>query len=205
VLYRRYFKRLLDLLLTIMLVVLLSWLLLIIMLAYCVTFQFPVFFRQERIGWRGKYFRIVKFRTLKNIEGTLHERRFFLGDLLRFTSLDELPQLWNIITGEMSLVGPRPLPVAYDLLFSPEQQLRHTVRPGITGWAQVHGESISSWEQKFAYDIAYVQDASLLLDMKIIFKTALLLLSFKRGVNLDERPFAGTGDTSGTTGDLPKR
>jgi lipopolysaccharide/colanic/teichoic acid biosynthesis glycosyltransferase len=192
VLYRRHLKKILDLLLAIVLGLAFSWLFLLIIFIYCITFQFPIFFWQKRIGRQEKPFWIIKFRTLRNDEGSPQERRFLWGDLLRLTSLDELPQVWNIIKGEMSWVGPRPLPERYLPLFSSEQRIRHSVRPGITGWAQVQGSRGISWERKFVLDKYYVQHISPWLDLKIIGMTMLLLLTFKRGVALDEKPFTGT-------------
>jgi undecaprenyl phosphate N,N'-diacetylbacillosamine 1-phosphate transferase len=192
VFYRKYFKRFLDLLLAVIFGTAFSWLFFLIIVIYCITFQFPIFFKQERIGRHEYAFWIIKFRTLRASKEALQNRRFFWGDLLRVTSLDELPQIWNVIKGEMSLVGPRPLPISYLPLFSAAQRQRHTVRPGITGWAQVHGGRGISWEQKFARDAYYVQHISIWLDLKIIWMTMLLLLTFKRGVALDEKPFTGS-------------
>jgi len=114
-----------------------------------------------------------------------------MGNLLRRTSLDELPQLWNVMKGEMSLVGPRPLPVQYLPLFSPEQRRRHSIRPGITGLAQVNGRHGISWEEKFSYDLYYVQHVSFLYDVHIMAMTVGLLFSFKRDVSLEEKAFTG--------------
>lgn len=169
----------------------LSWALILILLAYLVTFQYPAFFRQTRIGKNGRLFELVKFRTLKNSGLPLEERRFFLGNLLRSTSLDELPQLWNVIKGEMSLIGPRPLPEAYLPLFSSEQMVRHSVLPGITGWAQVNGRHGISWKEKFRLDLYYVQHISFRLDMKIFFKTIFLVLSLSKDISLQEELFKG--------------
>lgn len=134
-----------------------------------------------------------KFRTLSVDENKdLQQRRFILGDVLRKTSLDELPQLWNVLNGEMSLVGPRPLPVEYDQLFSEEQRKRLEVKPGITGWAQVHGRHSINWKEKLKLDIWYVNNISFLIDMKVLFKTVVLLLSFKKDQSLEEEKFTGT-------------
>lgn len=180
-----------DLACSLILVVALSWLWLLIIFLYVVTFQLPIVFRQERIG-RGEHsFTLLKFRTLKDTSGDLLQRRFFPGNFLRVTSLDELPQLWNVIKGDMSLVGPRPLPVAYLPLFSLEQRLRHSVKPGITGWAQVNGRHSISWPQKFKLDLYYIRNVSLQLDLRIIARTIRLLVSFKRDESLDEKPFTG--------------
>jgi sugar transferase EpsL len=137
----------------------------------------PIFFRQRRPGLKGEIFEMVKFRTMttkKDIRGNLlsdKERLTSFGKLLRATSLDELPELWNVLKGDMSLVGPRPLLPEYLPLYSAEQSRRHDVRPGITGWAQINGRNAISWEEKFALDVWYVDNHSLWLDIKILFLT----------------------------------
>ena len=136
-----------------------------------VTLGFPVFFVQERAGLGGRAFRLVKFRSMKAGDAPDAERLTRVGRFLRASSLDELPELWNVLRGEMSLVGPRPLPVRYLPRYTPEQNRRHEVRPGITGWAQVHGRNALDWETKFRYDVEYVERRSLLLDARILFMT----------------------------------
>jgi lipopolysaccharide/colanic/teichoic acid biosynthesis glycosyltransferase len=137
----------------------------------------PVFFSQVRPGLHGKPFLMVKFRTMTNerdANGALlpdAQRLTAFGRFLRASSLDELPELWNVLRGEMSLVGPRPLLMEYLPLYSPEQFRRHEVRPGITGWAQVNGRNAISWEDKFKLDVWYVDNSSLLLDIKILWLT----------------------------------
>jgi lipopolysaccharide/colanic/teichoic acid biosynthesis glycosyltransferase len=131
----------------------------------------PVLFRQERAGKGGQPFMMIKFRTMRSGEGSDGERLTRFGRFLRSTSLDELPELWNVIKGDMSLVGPRPLPVRYLPRYSPEQSRRHEVRPGITGWAQVNGRNSISWEQKFRFDVEYVDNRSFFFDLKILFLT----------------------------------
>ena len=137
----------------------------------------PVFFRQMRPGLYGEPFEMVKFRTMTDERGPDGEllpdavRLTPFGRWLRATSLDELPELWNVLKGDMSLVGPRPLLMEYLPLYSPEQARRHEVRPGITGWAQVNGRNAISWEQKFALDVWYVDNHSLWLDIKILWLT----------------------------------
>ena len=137
----------------------------------------PVLFSQIRPGRNGKPFRMVKFRSMtdaRDVDGNLlsdAERLPPFGRFLRFSSLDELPELWNVLKGDMSLVGPRPLLMDYLPLYSPEQYRRHAVRPGITGWAQVNGRNAISWEQKFVYDVWYVDNRSLMLDSKILLLT----------------------------------
>jgi lipopolysaccharide/colanic/teichoic acid biosynthesis glycosyltransferase len=154
--------------------------------------QFPIFFTQKRLGKSGKVFFLWKFRTLSTDEDKeLHQRIFFWGNLLRASNLDELPQLWNVLKGEMSLVGPRPLPVDYEQLFSNEQNKRHEVRPGITGLAQVNGKNNLSWDEKFRFDLEYVNKVSFVLDLKILFKTLILALSFRKDDSLAEEKFTG--------------
>lgn len=131
----------------------------------------PVFFRQERAGLNGRPFWLVKFRTMLEGEGSDEERLTKFGRFLRSTSLDELPEFWNVLKGEMSLVGPRPLPVRYLPRYTPEQNRRHEVLPGITGWAQVNGRNTLDWETKFRYDVDYVDSRSLWLDLKILVMT----------------------------------
>ncbi len=138
----------------------------------------PVLYRQSRPGLQGKLFEIVKFRTMTNARhenGQMlpdKERLTPIGRFLRSTSLDELPELWNVLKGDMSLVGPRPLLPEYLPLYSPEQARRHDVRPGITGWAQVNGRNALTWEEKFALDVWYVDNQGLGLDMRILWMTA---------------------------------
>ena len=137
----------------------------------------PVLFFQVRPGLRGQLFKMVKFRTMtdeRNNDGALLpdvKRLTPFGRFLRSSSLDELPELWNVLKGEMSLVGPRPLLVEYLPLYTPEQARRHEVRPGITGWAQVNGRNAISWEDKFALDVWYVDHRSLWLDLRILWMT----------------------------------
>lgn len=148
----------------------------------------PVFFRQVRPGLHGRSFCMLKFRTMRDAydgEGRMlpdRERLTPLGRFLRSTSLDELPELWNVLKGEMSLVGPRPLLVEYLPLYTPEQARRHEVRPGITGWAQVNGRNAITWDEKFKLDVWYVDHASLWLDFRILFMT-LKKVFFREGIN----------------------
>jgi lipopolysaccharide/colanic/teichoic acid biosynthesis glycosyltransferase len=137
----------------------------------------PVFFRQTRPGLHGRPFEMIKFRTMRDAVDAQGrplpdaERLTRLGRFLRSSSLDELPELWNVLRGEMSLVGPRPLLMEYLPLYSPEQARRHELRPGVTGWAQVNGRNAISWEEKFALDVWYVDNRSLWLDLEIIWLT----------------------------------
>src|SRR5947208_3556442 len=151
----------------------------------------PLLFRQERAGYRGRGFRICKFRTMSaatGADGQLlpdAERVTTVGRWLRRTSLDEMPELVNILVGQMSLVGPRPLPVAYLPLYDETQGRRHEVRPGLTGLAQIHGRNRLTWEERFAYDVDYVDQLSLLLDLKIILRTVSVVIH-GGGVETDE-------------------
>ena len=141
----------------------------------------PVFFTQTRAGLRGRPFRIVKFRSMRTGAGSDAERLGRFGRFLRASSLDELPELLLVLTGKMSLVGPRPLPTRYLSRYTPEQMRRHEVRPGITGWAQIHGRNALEWESRFAHDVWYVDHRSLWLDAKILFLTVATVFS-ARGI-----------------------
>ena len=138
-----------------------------------------------------------KFRTLSLDERLpVTDRSFMWGKFLRFTSLDELPQLWNILRGEMSFVGPRPLPEEYLSLYSKEQIKRHEVKPGVTGWAQVNGRNSIPWKKKFELDLYYVDNISFKLDLMILIKTLAVMLSFKKDVSLEEEKFKGNWSQS---------
>ncbi len=164
----------------------------LILLGFVIQGQYPILFSQSRIGKNGKHFIMHKFRTLStDTTQSLPARRFPWGNLLRVTNLDELPQLWNVLCGEMSLVGPRPLPVEYANLFSAEQNKRHTVLPGITGLAQIAGKNGIPWPEKFKHDLEYVNHCSVWLDLTILFKTFLLALSIKQDISLNEEKFTG--------------
>lgn len=141
-----------------------------------------VFFFQRRAGKDGKAFNLVKFRTMKEGPGDDSERLTRFGSLLRSTSLDEIPQLWNVLKGDMSLVGPRPLPVEYLPRYSPEQNRRHEVRPGLTGLAQVRGRNELGWDEKFRYDVEYVDTRSFALDLRILALTAIKVI-LRRGIS----------------------
>jgi len=190
--YQMLGKRGLDVSMAVLVMLIFSWLIVLIVIIYSITFQFPILYRSIRIGRNGKLFTFWKFRTLSvDTNKSLDERRFFIGNLLRFTNLDELPQLWNVLKGEMSIVGPRPLPIEYLPLFSKQQLVRHDVLPGITGWAQVNGRHSIAWQQKFELDIYYVNRVSFRLDMLILFKTVVLLISFRKDKSLAEEKFKG--------------
>lgn len=180
-------KRIFDIVAAFILLLITCWLFIVIILLYVLTFQFPIFFVQKRIGRDERVFKMIKFRTLRPGARPGRERRFLLGDVLRFFSLDELPQLLNVMAGDMSLVGPRPLPVEYLPRIPQPYQRRHSVRPGITGWAQINGRHQIPWEEKFRLDLYYIDTWSMLLDLKIVVKTVGQLLALKRDVSLEER------------------
>jgi len=173
----RFLKRLIDVLTSTLLLILLSLLLLALALLVRVKLGRPVFFSQERPGLHGKLFKLYKFRSMREAFDETgkplpdEERLTPFGRFLRSSSLDELPELFNVLKGEMSLVGPRPLLVAYLARYTPEQARRHEVRPGITGWAQVNGRNALTWEEKFKLDVWYVDHQSLWLDIRILFIT----------------------------------
>lgn len=170
-------KRLFDFIVALLALIILAVPLLMLILLVRGRLGSPVFFCQRRPGLNGQSFEMVKFRTMtdqRDPNGQLlsdAERLTAFGKFLRATSLDELPELWNVLKGDMSLVGPRPLLMEYLPLYSPEQYRRHDVRPGVTGWAQVNGRNALSWEEKFKLDVWYVDNRSFLLDLKIIFLT----------------------------------
>lgn len=172
-------KRLFDFLCSLIIIILLSPVILITAFLIHSKLGSPVIFKQKRPGLHGIPFCVYKFRTMtdeRNEEGELlpdDVRLTAFGQFLRKLSLDELPQLFNVLKGDISLVGPRPLLMEYLELYTPEQTRRHKVRPGITGWAQVNGRNMISWEEKFKLDVWYVDNRSFLLDMKILFMTVL--------------------------------
>ena len=178
-------KRLFDMIFAAAGLIVLSSLFLVVALLVMIKLGRPVFFRQKRPGTHGVPFLLYKFRTMidaSDENGVLlpdAHRLTTLGRFLRSTSLDELPELWNVLKGEMSLVGPRPLLMEYLPLYSQEQARRHEVRPGITGWAQVNGRNAISWDEKFELDIWYVDNRSLWLDLKIIGLTLWTVLTRK--------------------------
>ena len=198
---QRRLKRLLDVTVTLVALALLSPLMLVIAAAVLLTMGRPILFRQRRPGLGGRPFTILKFRTMLDPSDnggrpTPDTKRLTrLGRFLRSTSLDELPELFNVLRGEMSLIGPRPLLMQYLGRYTPEQARRHEVRPGITGWAQVNGRNAISWEEKFRLDVWYVDHASLWLDVKILFRTVAMVLR-REGVNAESgvtmREFTGS-------------
>jgi len=195
-------NRLFDVIVSLLLLIIFSIPMLVIATMILLNMGSPVIFKQKRPGLHGKVFSIYKFRTMKNSKdknGNLlsnSQRITKLGKLLRKLSLDELTQLFNVLKGDISLVGPRPLLIDYLDLYTSEQARRHDVKPGITGWAQVNGRNAISWEDKFKYDVWYVDNQSFWLDLKILFMTALKVIK-SDGVNKTEgvtmERFKGTG------------
>ncbi|MFR4948341.1 sugar transferase [Thomasclavelia spiroformis] len=186
--YKHFFKRLIDFILSLIALIVLSPILLIVALLVRTKLGSPVIFKQERPGLNEKIFTLYKFRTMtdaKDEQGNLLPDEIRLtkfGKLLRSTSLDELPELFNILKGDMAIVGPRPLLVRYLPLYNEHQKHRHDVRPGFTGWAQCNGRNAISWEEKFDLDVYYTKHVSLLLDIKIILKTVKVVL-FREGIS----------------------
>ncbi len=186
--YRIHFKRVLDFFVALLGLLVLSPLLLIVAVCLTVVNKGNPFFVQVRPGKNEKLFNILKFKTMtdeKDKEGNLlpdAKRLTKIGRFIRKTSLDELPQLVNVLKGEMSLIGPRPLLPEYLSLYDKTQKKRHLVRPGITGWAQVNGRNAIEWQQKFEYDVWYVENISFLLDLKILWKTIRKVL-IKEGIS----------------------
>ena len=164
-------KRVLDLAIIVILAPIWLPVVAIVALLVWVNLGWPVLFAQDRAGRNGRPFTLYKFRTMREGEGSDEERLTKFGRFLRAASLDELPELWNVLKGEMSLVGPRPLPVRYLPRYTPEQNRRHEVKPGITGWAQVNGRNALDWETKFRYDVDYVDSQSVWFDLKILWMT----------------------------------
>lgn len=175
--YKHFFKRLIDFILSLIALIILSPILLILAILVRIKLGSPVIFKQERPGLNEKIFTLYKFRTMtdaKDEHGNLLPDEIRLtkfGKLLRSTSLDELPELFNILKGDMAIVGPRPLLVSYLPYYKDEERKRHNVRPGLTGWAQINGRNAVNWEDRFKMDNEYVNDLSLFFDIKIIIKT----------------------------------
>jgi len=186
--YRRWGKRFLDLVLTIPGLIVLYPVMAIIALLIREKIGGPVFFRQQRPGLYGKTFTLYKFRTMIDVRGDQSKclpdikRLTSIGQILRRLSLDELPELWNIVKGEMSFVGPRPLLMQYLERYTPEQERRHEVKPGITGWAQINGRNALTWEERFKLDVWYVDHVSFWLDVKILTLTVWKVIK-REGIN----------------------
>jgi lipopolysaccharide/colanic/teichoic acid biosynthesis glycosyltransferase len=190
--YRKFIKRLLDLILASLAVIILSPVLLILAVLIRLRIGKPVFFQQKRPGLNEKTFTIYKFRTMTDDQDKLGDllpdsRRISrFGAFLRATSLDELPELFNIIKGDMSIVGPRPLLISYLPYYTETERIRHTMRPGLTGWAQVNGRNYLDWDSRMAKDIEYTRNCSFLFDVKIIILTVLCVFK-KSDVSVDSR------------------
>lgn len=198
--YKNLIKPILDFILAFLLIIIFSPIILIVALLIKLKLGSPILFTQERPGLNGKIFRIYKFRTMsdeRDSKGNLLSDELRLkgfGKLIRKSSLDELPQLFNVLKGEMSFVGPRPLLVEYLKLYNQEQAKRHNVKPGITGWAQVNGRNAISWEEKFKLDVYYVEHISFMLDCKILYMTFFKVLKRKdinSNTNITMEKFTG--------------
>ena len=189
--YKLFFKRVIDIFFSLIFILLFWWLYIVVAILVKKKLGSPVLFKQKRPGLNEKIFIMYKFRTMidkKDEKGDLlpdKDRLTKFGKFLRSTSLDEIPELWNVLKGEMSLVGPRPLLVEYLLKYTKEEKRRHEVRPGITGFAQVNGRNNTTWEDRFKNDIYYVENISFLLDLRIIIKTILKVIK-KSDINQSE-------------------
>lgn len=190
--YEKYLKRPIDIICSLLALIVFSWLYLIIALLVRIKLGSPVLFKQERPGKDEKIFNLYKFRTMtdeRDEKGDLlpdEMRLTKFGKLLRATSLDELPELFNILKGDMSIVGPRPLLISYLPFYSKEEKRRHEVRPGLTGWAQVNGRNFIDWDHRLKKDVEYVNNINFILDVKIIITTILLVLK-KSDIATDTR------------------
>ncbi|MCF2445281.1 sugar transferase [Dyadobacter sp. CY345] len=194
--YKNFGKRFIDVIMAAAGLIILSPLFLLLILLIYLFSQTKPFFCQYRPGLNGKIFRIIKFRTMRDLNDENRiplpdsQRLTILGKFFRQTSLDELPQLWNVLIGDMSLVGPRPLLPEYLPLYTKNQSRRHAVKPGITGWAQVNGRNSISWDEKFAYDLWYVENISLGTDLIILSLTIRTIFSTRR-INSNENQVSG--------------
>ena len=195
-LYNKYIKRILDILISLTFIVLFSWLYLILVILVRIKLGSPVLFCQERPGYNEKIFTLYKFRTMtdkRDEKGNLlsdSERLTKFGSMLRSTSLDELPEMFNILKGDMSLIGPRPLLVEYLPYYTEEERLRHSVRPGLTGLAQVSGRNYLAWDKRLARDVEYVNHISFIMDVRIIIKTIMVVFK-KEDVSVDTNVVEG--------------
>ena len=180
--YKNFFKRFLDIVLSLFAIIILSPVYLIISIFVLIFMGWPIFFKQPRPGKNEKIFNMYKFRTMtnkKDKDGKLlpdEQRLNGFGKFLRATSLDELPELFNILTGKMSIIGPRPLLVKYLPYYTKEEHHRHDVRPGLTGWAQANGRNLVNWDERFKYDLEYVNNVSFKMDLKVLLKTIKIVL-----------------------------
>ena len=195
-LYNKYIKRILDILISLTFIVLFSWLYLILVILVRIKLGSPVLFCQKRPGYNEKIFTLYKFRTMtdkRDEKGNLlpdSERLTKFGSMLRSTSLDELPEMFNILKGDMSLIGPRPLLVEYLPYYTAEERLRHSVRPGLTGLAQVSGRNYLAWAKRLAKDVEYVNHISFIMDLRIIIKTIMVVFK-KEDVSVDTNVVEG--------------
>ncbi len=195
-LYNKYIKRILDILISLTFIVLFSWLYLILVILVRIKLGSPVLFCQKRPGYNEKIFTLYKFRTMtdkRDEKGNLlpdSERLTKFGSMLRSTSLDELPEMFNILKGDMSLIGPRPLLVEYLPYYTEEERLRHSVRPGLTGLAQVSGRNYLAWDKRLARDVEYVNHISFIMDVRIIIKTIMVVFK-KEDVSVDTNVVEG--------------
>ena len=195
--YKKFFKRFLDIFISLFFLIILSPILLIIAILVRINLGSPIIFKQERPGKNEKVFTLYKFRTMtdkKDENGKLlpdSERRTKFGDFLRSTSMDELPELVNILVGSMSIIGPRPLLVEYLPYYTEEEHHRHDVRPGLTGLAQANGRNLVNWDDRFKMDLEYVNNLTFLMDIKIIFKTVKIVLK-REGIRQEGQATMGS-------------
>ncbi len=195
--YKRFFKRFLDIFISLISLIILSPILLVIAILVRINLGSPIIFKQERPGKNEKVFTLYKFRTMtdkKDENGKLlpdSERRTKFGDFLRSTSMDELPELVNILVGSMSIIGPRPLLVEYLPYYTKEEHHRHDVRPGLTGLAQANGRNLVNWDDRFKMDLEYVNNLTFLMDIKIIFKTIKIVLK-REGIRQEGQATMGS-------------
>ncbi len=188
--YKNFLKRILDVVMSLSILILVSPIFIVVYILLVLANKGDAFFVQQRPGKNEKVFKIMKFKSMndkKDINGNLlpdAERITKVGQFVRKTSLDEIPQLLNVLKGDMSMIGPRPLLVSYLPLYDEEQKQRHNVRPGITGWAQVNGRNAISWKKKFELDVWYVKNCSLLIDVKILWLTFLKVIK-RDGISSD--------------------
>lgn len=204
--YQKCIKRLLDIVISLTALVILSPVLLVVAVLVRAKLGSPVIFHQDRPGYHERVFKLCKFRSMTDERGADGEllpdevRLTRFGKALRATSLDELPELWNILKGDMSLIGPRPLLVKYLPLYNEFQRHRHDVKPGLTGWAQVNGRNTITWEQRFEYDVYYVNHISFMMDLKILFQTVAVVFrhsDINSATDATMEAFTGTGSRSG--------
>ena len=195
--YRKYIKRILDIILSLLILVLFCWLYIIVAILVRIKLGSPIFFKQQRPGYKEKIFGIYKFRTMtdqRDDNGNLlpdKDRLTSFGKLLRKTSLDEIPELFNILKGDMSFIGPRPLLPEYLPYYTDKEKIRHTVRPGLTGLAQASGRNLVDWDTRLAYDVEYVENLSFKMDMLVIIKTIKTVLGHSEQVAEDTNAAEG--------------